>query len=106
MGRATKILLLVAFVAYPILLHTFILKDQVQMWQLVFVFAPLLAVVMWVLFRIVGRVWWPLLTAAIVALFYFILSLHDEIAQCGESHNQQRPPRSAHDPEQNPHHHH
>ncbi len=72
MGRAGKILLVVAFVAYPILLHTFILKDQVQMWQLVFVFAPLLAVVMWVLFRFVGRVWWPLLVVAMVALFYFI----------------------------------
>ena len=73
MGRAAKILLLLAFVTYPVLLHTFILKDQVQMWQLAFVFAPLLAVVVWVLFRVVGRAWWPLLVSGIVALTYFIV---------------------------------
>ena len=73
MGRAAKILLLLAFVTYPVLLHTFILKDQVQMWQLAFVFAPLLAVVVWVLFRVVGRAWWPLLVPGIAALTYFIV---------------------------------
>lgn len=74
MGRTSKILLLVAFITYPVVLHTFILKDQVEMWQLVFVFAPLLAVVMWVLFRMVARVWWPLLAVAFAALTYFILN--------------------------------
>ncbi len=44
MGRLGKIILVLAFIAYPILLHTFILKEEVEMWQLMFVFAPLLAV--------------------------------------------------------------
>lgn len=74
MARLGKLLMLVAFVAYPILLHTFILKEQVEMWQLVFVFAPLLAVAGWVLFRMVRPVWWPLLLLAMAALVYFVVS--------------------------------
>lgn len=74
MGRLGKTLLLLAFIAYPILLHTFILKDQVEMWHLVLVFAPMLAVAGWVLFRMVGRAWWPLLLLAMAALVYFIVS--------------------------------
>lgn len=74
MGRLGKILLLAAFIAYPILLHTFILKEQVEMWQLVFVFAPLLLVGGWVLFRVVRRSWWPLLILALALLIYFVAS--------------------------------
>lgn len=42
MGNFGKALLLLAFIAYPILLHTFILKEEVAAWGLLLVFAPLL----------------------------------------------------------------
>lgn len=74
MGRLGKLLLLAAFIAYPVLLHIFILKEQVEMWQLVFVFAPLLLVGGWVMFRVVRRTWWPLLLLALVALIYYVAS--------------------------------
>lgn len=73
MGRLGKILLLAGFIAYPVLLHTFILKEQVEMWQLIFVFAPMLGVAGWVLFRMLARAWWPLLLIAMAALVYFIV---------------------------------
>ncbi|MBU0622012.1 MAG: hypothetical protein KJ795_09200 [Gammaproteobacteria bacterium] len=74
MGKVGKFLLLAAFIAYPILLHVFILKDEVEMWQLMFVFAPLLIVAAWVLFRIAGKVWWPLLALAFLGAIYFIVT--------------------------------
>lgn len=72
MGRLGKILLLVSFVAYPILLHAFILKEEVEMWQLLFVFAPLLGVAAWMVFRMVGKAWWPLLALVFAVVIYFI----------------------------------
>ena len=73
MGRLGKILLLASFVGYPILLHMFILKEnEVAMWQLMFVFAPLLAAAAWVVFRMVGKVWWPILALLFVAGVYYI----------------------------------
>jgi uncharacterized membrane protein len=73
MGRLGKVLLLVSFVGYPILLHMFILKEnEVAMWQLMFVFAPLLAAAAWVVFRMVGKVWWPILALLFVAGVYYI----------------------------------
>jgi uncharacterized membrane protein len=74
MGKVGKFLLLAAFIAYPILLHVFILRDEVEMWQLLFVFAPLLAVAAWVVFRMTGRAWWPLLALAFLAAVYFIVT--------------------------------
>ena len=74
MGRLGKALLLAGFITYPILLHSFILKEQVEMWQLIFVFAPMLGVAGWVLFRMLDRAWWPLLLIAMAALVYFIVS--------------------------------
>lgn len=73
MGRLAKILLVAAFIAYPILLHTFILKEEVEMWQLMFVFAPLLAVAAWVVFRMVPKVWWPLLVLVFAGVIYYIV---------------------------------
>ena len=73
MGRLGKILLLLSFVGYPVLLHAFILKgDEVEMWQLMFVFAPLLAAAAWVVFRMVGKMWWPVLTLLFAAALYYI----------------------------------
>lgn len=73
MGRLGKILLLLLFIGYPVLLHIFILKEEeVAMWQLMFVFAPLLAVAAWVIFRMFGKVWWPLLALLFVAALYYL----------------------------------
>lgn len=74
MGHLGKILLLVAFIAYPILLHTYILKEEVEMWQLIFVFAPLLAVAVWVMFRVIDKLWWPLLVLAFAGVIYYIVA--------------------------------
>lgn len=74
MGRLGKFLLIAAFVAYPVLLHMFILKEEVEMWQLMFVFLPLLGVAAWVLFRAVGKVWWPLLALMFGAVIYYIVA--------------------------------
>lgn len=67
-----KILLLAAFIAYPILLHVFVLKEEVAMSQLLLVFAPLLIVAAWVLFRMTSKVWWPLLVLAFAGAIYYI----------------------------------
>jgi uncharacterized membrane protein len=75
MGRLGKVLLVVAFVGYPILLHMFILKeDEVEMWKLMFVFAPLLAVAAWMVFRMVGKMWWPLIVLVFAVVVYFIVA--------------------------------
>lgn len=73
MGRVSKFLVLMAVVAYPVLLHTFILKEQVEVWRLVFVFAPMLLVAGWVLFRLVARAWWPLLLLVLTGLVYVVV---------------------------------
>ena len=74
MKRLGKILLVSAFIAYPILLHIYVLKEQVEIWQLVFVFAPMLLVGGWMLFSAVRRAWWPLLLLALAAVIYFVIS--------------------------------
>lgn len=74
MGRLGKILLVAVFIAYPILLHTFILKEEVEMWQLLFVFAPLLLAAAWVLFRMVAKAWWPLLVLVFAGAIYYIVA--------------------------------
>ena len=75
MGRLGKILLVAAFVAYPVLLHAFVLKnEQVEMWQLMLVFAPLLVVGSWFIFNLLSLKWWPLLVLAMAALVYFIIN--------------------------------
>lgn len=74
MGRLGKILLVAVFVAYPVLLHAFILKEEVEMWQLLFVFAPLLGVAAWVLFRAVGKAWWPVLALVFAGVIYYVVA--------------------------------
>lgn len=74
MGNLAKALLLVIFISYQILLHTIIVREQVEMWHLVLVFAPMLAVAAWVLLRLVGRPWRPLLILTLVMLAYFIIN--------------------------------
>jgi uncharacterized membrane protein len=74
MGRLGKILLVVVFIAYPILLHAFILKKEVEMWQLMFVFAPLLVVAAWIVLRMVGKAWWPLVALVFAVVVYFVVA--------------------------------
>lgn len=74
MRHLGKILLLVAFIAYPVVLHAFILKDEVALSHLLFVFAPLLAVAGWVVFRMVRKAWWPLLVLAFGTATYYIVT--------------------------------
>lgn len=70
----SKVLLLFAFIAYPILLHTFILKDAVEAWCLLLVFAPLLLVASWVILRLVSKIWWPLVVLLLAVLIYYIVT--------------------------------
>ena len=56
MARLGKILLVLAFIGYPIVLHAFILKEEVGVSQLLFVFVPLLAAISWMVLRLVGKV--------------------------------------------------
>lgn len=80
MGRLGKIIFLLAFIGYPILLHAFILKEEVEMWQLLFVFAPLLGAAGWVVFRLAGKIWWPLLALLFAgALYYIATGAHGRI---------------------------
>lgn len=78
MGRLGKMLVVLAFIAYPIVLHTFILKQDVALPQLLFVFAPLLVVAAWMVFRMVGKVWWPLLTILFASAGYYIFTGNHE----------------------------
>lgn len=80
MVRLGKILLMLAFIGYPIVLHTFILKEEVEMSQLLFVFAPLLAVASWAVFRMFGKAWWPLLALLFAgAIYYIVAGNHERI---------------------------
>ena len=73
-GSLGKVSVLLLFIAYPILLHTFILKDEVEAWCLLLVFAPLLLVASWVIFRSVTRAWWPLVVLLLAALIYYVVT--------------------------------
>lgn len=80
MVRLGKILFMLAFIGYPIVLHTFILKEEVEMSQLLFVFAPLLAVASWAVFRMFGMAWWPLLALLFAgAVYYIVAGNHERI---------------------------
>ncbi len=74
MARLGKFLFILAFIAYPVLLHAYILKEEVEMWQLMCVFAPMLAGVAWVTLRMVDKIWWPVVAAAFAAGIYFIVT--------------------------------
>ena len=76
MARLGRFFLILAFIGYPILLHTYILKQEVEMWQLLCVFAPMLAGAAWVTLRLVDKIWWPLVVAVFAAGIYFIATGH------------------------------
>ncbi len=74
MARLGKILLVLAFIAYPIVLHTFILKEEMEMWALLFVLGPLLGLAAWMALRTFGMKWWPLVALLASAVVYFIVT--------------------------------
>ena len=74
MGRLGKVVGLLAFIAYPLLLHMFIVKDEVEPWRLLLVFAPLLLVASWVIFRLVAKAWWPLGILLLTVLIYYVVT--------------------------------
>lgn len=67
-------LLLLAFISYPMLLHAYILKDEVELSRLLLVFTPLLIVAGWMIFRSVRKVWWPLGMLLLTALIYYVVT--------------------------------
>jgi uncharacterized membrane protein len=69
-----KIMLLLAFIGYTLLLHFFIIKEEAEMWQLLLVFAPLLTVAIWAAFSMVNKVWWPLLALVLAVAIYYIVA--------------------------------
>jgi len=78
MARLGKILLVLAFIAYPIVLHAFILKEEVGVPQLLFVFVPLLGAISWMALRLVGKAWWPLVLLLFVGAVYYIVTGNHE----------------------------
>jgi uncharacterized membrane protein len=80
MARLGKLLLLLAFVGYPLWLHSVITGNDVGRQQLLWVLLPLLAGLSWAVFRSVRRAWWPLLVVAIGALIAgLVLGGHERI---------------------------
>lgn len=80
MARLGRILLLLAFVVYPLWLHSAIAKNESGGQQLLLVLLPLLVGVSWVVFRSVRRVWWPLLGLLVVVLAaYLVVGEHERI---------------------------
>ncbi len=80
MARLGKIFLVLLFIGYPIVLHAFILKEEVGVSQLLFVFVPLLVAISWMVLRLVGKVWWPLVLIFFGgAIYYIVTGNHERI---------------------------
>jgi uncharacterized membrane protein len=73
-GRIGKVLLVLACIAYPLLLHAFIQKDETSNLLLLLLILPLLLVAGWISLRVLGRGWWPLVAIMFLALVYFVAS--------------------------------
>lgn len=64
----------ILFLIYPILLHTCILKDEIDTSDLLWVVAPLLLVGSGMIFRVVAKVWWPIVALLLGLLIYYVLT--------------------------------
>ncbi len=73
MMRAGKVLVMVACVAYPFLLHLSILQQEAEGLALLLVLLPLLLWATWIATRTIARIWWPVLVAGVLALVYYML---------------------------------
>lgn len=65
-----------ACVAYSVLLHMFILNGEADGVRLLLVLLPLLLWACWAAARAVSPKWWPLLAAAFAGLVYGLLAQH------------------------------
>jgi uncharacterized membrane protein len=75
MVQLGKLLVVSACIAYPFLLHLFILKgEEVDGLQLLLVLLPLLVWGGWIAARSIPRLWWSLLAAGMLALVYYMLA--------------------------------
>ena len=73
MNNLGKQLLFIVLIGYPVLLHAFIIHQQIELWQLMLAFSPLLATAVWLIFRWTRRAWWPLILTTLTLLVYFVL---------------------------------
>ncbi len=75
MARLGKLLVLLACLAYPFLLHHAILnKDAVSGWHLLLLVLPLLLAGAWGALRALRKAWWPVILAAFAGVGYFIVA--------------------------------
>ena len=72
--RLARLTTLLAFCAYPILLHIFILKNEVSATHLLLVFTPLLVVVSWFVFSSIPKIGWPFGGMILALLIYYVIS--------------------------------
>jgi uncharacterized membrane protein len=90
MWQVGKALLVIAVVAYPMLLHMFIEGEGGEGLSLLVVALPLLLAITWLILRSVGRAWKPLVLLVFLAVLYFMATGQHErvglIALSGISH--------------------
>ncbi len=80
MARLGKALLLLAFVGYPLWLHSVIAGGEYVGRELLWVLMPLLACASWAVFRLVRRAWWPVLGLALgILIAWLVLGEHERI---------------------------
>jgi len=68
------VLLVLACIAYPLVLHAFIQKGETNNLLLLLLILPLLLVAGWIGLRALGKTWWPLVATVLLALVYFVAS--------------------------------
>lgn len=74
MQQAGKILVLLACIAYPFLVHASIRDGEASSLSLLLVVLPAMLVVGWFVLRAVNKVWKPLVVAVFLTVLYFIAS--------------------------------
>lgn len=74
MAYLGKGLVLLACIAYPILVHLFAIKGEMDGLQLLLLMLPLLLWACWIAIRSVGTKWSPLVVASFAALIYYLMA--------------------------------
>lgn len=74
MAYPGKGLVLLACITYPILIHLFIIKAEMDGLQLLLAMLPLLLWACWVTIRSLGVKWWPIVVASFVLLVYGLMA--------------------------------
>jgi uncharacterized membrane protein len=72
--QAGKILVVLACIAYPFLVHASIRDGQASSLSLLLVVLPPMLVVTWFLLRAVSRMWKPVIVAVFLGALYFVTS--------------------------------